>query len=429
MKRKDFLRNSAGLLAGSAVFPYLLPTGRLFAPTGQRIANHVVFVMFAGGIRNLESVHKAEGNLMPNLLPGSESISSDIASAMSALPTGLVDQPLLTKGTLFKELRYADGPAGHFQGNLTALTGNYVSNNVNFTNYTERPSLFEYYRKHNSPQQAATNAWWVSLQTGENEFLSYSSHADYGRKYAGNFISPNNLLWNYDPIDLCRTFLPSEKEKIAAARNLLNSAYNKPLQLNDGINTPEQFEQIQIFLNQIIGDYKDGSLYNDWAGVDMNGDMHNIMMAEQVLKTFKPELLVVNMTETDTCHRNFTEYCDNLRKADYATAHLWNTIQSTPGLADDTIMVIMPEHGRDLAHNTIIDQYGRFGIDHGGDEVSEEVFCMILGPQGKVYQNNVITSVTGQCIDAVPTIAHILGFWENIPSGLLPGSPLYQAFV
>ena len=431
MKRRNFLKQTSLAAASSVAFPYLLPSGRLFAPTGTRIANHVVFCLFAGGIRNLETVHRAEGNLMPNLLVGDESISSDISGAMTALPVGQFGAPLQQAATLFKEFRYAEGPAGHFQGNMTALTGKYVGEGVNFGQHTERPTLFEYYRKHNSPSQTAKNAWWVSNSPGENENLSYSVHPDYGYKFGANFFSPSQIIWNYDPVDLCKTFNPNELSRVAKVRDFLNSSFNSsiPAAVTKAINTPEDFAQIQLFITQLVEKTKNGSLWNDWQGLDMNGDMTNIMLAEQVVKTFQPELLVVNMTDTDTCHRQFTGYCDNLRKADYATAHLWNTIQNTPGMANDTIMIVVPEHGRDLGHNTIVDDYGRFGIDHGGDDVSEEIFCMIAGPAGKVYQGNVINSVVGQSIDVIPTIAHILGFWPDIPSGLLSGAPLYEAFV
>jgi hypothetical protein len=61
--------------------------------------------------------------------------------------------------------------------------------------------------------------------------------------------------------------------------------------------------------------------------------------------------------------------------------------------------------------------------------MSREIFCMVLGPAGKVYQNQVFNTPSGQSIDVVPTVAHILGFYNDIPSGMLPGVPLYQAFV
>src|SRR3954466_6911684 len=102
MKRKTFIKSAALTAAGSLVMPYILPSGRLFAATGSRRVNHVVFCLFAGGVRNLESMQKSEGNLMMNTLNGNESISADIVSAMTALPSPAANR-LQTQGTLFKE--------------------------------------------------------------------------------------------------------------------------------------------------------------------------------------------------------------------------------------------------------------------------------------------------------------------------------------
>ena len=155
--------------------------------------------------------------------------------------------------------------------------------------------------------------------------------------------------------------------------------------------------------------------------------MYNMYFAERVIKQFKPELLCVNMTDVDTCHADFSNYCVNLHRADYAVAHLWQTIQNTPGMKDDTIMIVVPEHGRDGVHNTVTDAQGRKGIDHGGDNVSKEIFCMIAGPSNLVYQNNIINSVEGESIDIVPTIASILGFLPDIPSNYVQGKVLKSA--
>lgn len=167
----------------------------------------------------------------------------------------------------------------------------------------------------------------------------------------------------------------------------------------------------------------------------MNGDMINVFFAEEIIKEFQPELLVVNMQDVDVCHFEFTQSCNNLRKADYAVAHLWDTIQSTPGMQDDTVLIVVPEHGRNLQPNTVIDAYGRAAIDHtaigtGGDQTSREIFCLVVGPSGMVVQGQAINSVQGESIDVVPTIAKILGFDSDIPGSLsLPGNHLADAFV
>jgi len=81
MKRKEFIKKSTLTIGAGIVAPYILPSGRLFARTGTEKAEHVVMVMFAGGVRQQESilgryledsqgVNGAAGNIMPNLFNG-----------------------------------------------------------------------------------------------------------------------------------------------------------------------------------------------------------------------------------------------------------------------------------------------------------------------------------------------------------------------
>ena len=63
--------------------------------------------------------------------------------------------------------------------------------------------------------------------------------------------------------------------------------------------------------------------------------------------------------------------------------------------------------------------------------MSREIFCMMLSHQANnnIYSNNIITNLTGESIDIVPTVANILGFDNDIPSGLLSGRILDEAFI
>ena len=121
--------------------PYILPSGRLFAQTGARKVNHVVFCLFAGGVRNLEAMHKSEGNLMPNVIPGSEPIRQDLLGSITALPDPFA-APLSSFGTLLKEFRYISGPTGHYNAHATALTGVYSNADVNIRLRPEFPTVF-----------------------------------------------------------------------------------------------------------------------------------------------------------------------------------------------------------------------------------------------------------------------------------------------
>ena len=153
-----------------------------------------------------------------------------------------------------------------------------------------------------------------------------------------------------------------------------------------------------------------------------------MFFAEEVIKEFQPELLVVNMQNVDTAHDNTTAYLNNLKRADYALNHLWQTIQNTPGM-ENTVLIALPDHGRNAEGNGIVDQYGREATDHTGDDMSREIFCMMLGHQTDVgvLSNNVVNT-SGESIDVVPTIANILGFDNDIPGGLLNGRVLNEAF-
>jgi len=434
--RREFLKKTALATAGIFAAPYILPTGRLFAATGARKANHVVFCLFAGGVRNIESMHQADGNLMRYTLNGSQSISPDIAGGMTFLPPPS-GSTLQAQGTLFKEFRFNAGSTGHVSGHHTALTGVYTANDLNINEAPASPTIFEYYRKHNFTSSSAMNAWWVSNSLGPYPALNFSKDANYGALYGANYIQPATLisLSGYNALGNAKNFTSSEKTAASGIRSILDNNFGQSYSSGDAgvVNSEADMALLQSFINTSFTEAVAGQYNDPWSvgAATMNNDMFNVFMAEKIIKQFKPELLVVNMQDVDIAHSNFTQYCNNMRKADYALAHLWNTIQSTPGMANDTILIAAPEHGRNLQANTLMDQYGRYALDHNNDAMSREIFCLVMGPTGIVKQNQTISTVTGESVDIVPTIADVLGFYSDIPAFYRSqmGQPLAQAFV
>ncbi len=433
MERRKFLKKAGLASLGLAASPYILPSGRLFAATGSRMVNHVVFCLFAGGVRDLESIQKAEGNLMPHILSGTEPISGDISGSMDPLP-GPSGPRLQEFGTLYKGFKYSTGPTGHINGHNAVITGRYNDTSLNLLSRPEYPTLFEYYRKHYQPERSALDAWWISNQLGPYPDLNYSNYPGYGPLYGANFLAPLSMVSQegYDAVGSPTNFDPDEKDQINQLQKFFNGNFQAAGEsLFAGVpNTREDREALDAFLSQTYQEALAGVYTDPWGvGASMNGDMYNLFFAEKVMEAFKPELMVVNMFDVDVAHQNFTQYCNNLRKADYALAHLWNTIQSTPGMANDTLLIAVPEHGRNLEANTIQDANGRFALDHTGDEMSRSIFCLVAGPNNVVNQNQVIQSTTGETIDIVPTIAKALGFDQDIPGGMLPGRFLNEAFL
>mgnify|MGYP001099846300 CR=1 FL=1 len=437
MKRRDFIKKAGLASAAAFVAPYILPSGRLFARTGTRKVNHVVFCLFAGGIRNIESVNQGESNLMVNMLndvSGGFTPQTGIDQVLPVSPIG--SSRLQDFGTLYKEFRFKEGSTGHYSGHVTAMTGRYHDSSLNLRANPPYPTIFEYYRKHNGANitEDATKSWWISDSLGPYPLLNYSTYPGYGAEYGANYIQATSLISNegYNAIGLPKTF-DSENDKLASElKGFCDGTFGN--QFNAGqsgvINTPENKEVIKGFIDELFQDAISGAGYNSWGfGGEMNSDLQNIYYAEQVLKKFQPELTVLNLQDVDVCHSDFTGYCNNLRKADWGVAHLWNTIQSTPGLANDTVLICVPEHGRNISPNTLLDAYGRPAFDHTNDNTSREIFSLICGPSGVINQRKVVTDIEGESIDIVPTIANLLGFDTDIPSGLVQGNVLNSAMV
>jgi hypothetical protein len=444
MKRREFIKKAGLATAGAYAVPYILPSGRLFAASGIRKVNHVVFCMFAGGVRNLESVDKSLGNLMPNMLSGNEMVAPDIALAISASAPPAFSLPLQSKGTLFKEFRYKKGPTGHFNGHTTAITGSYTTADLNIKDHPHTPTIFEYYRKHNSPAQTAKKCWWVSNTLGPYPALNFSSFAGYGAEFGANFIAPTAMFSfdqnGYNPVSNVMNFSDPD-DKIGKIRSFMNHNFNRQFVNGDAgvTNTADDAFAIQSWIDSMFALYASGGFNQPWGPGAYNNDMMNIFFAEKIIEAFKPELLVVNMQDVDVAHFNFTNYAVNLHKADMAVAHLWNKIQSTPEMMDDTVMIIAPEHGRNQITNSSIDLNGRAALDHTaaldeitGDQMAREIFCQVLGPPSIVRQGQVISGTSGESIDVAAAIANLLGFDSQMPSGMLRSftdTGIQQAFL
>ncbi len=229
---------------------------------------------------------------------------------------------------------------------------------------------------------------------------------------------------------------PDDIASIRGMRDFLDKNFGRNAQDLPGIqNSEEDKQKIQKFITDTVSKTYTGQM--DWPipqGASTNqltGDLVNIAYGWQVLKTFSPELIVINTTNSDICHNDFSGYITNLHKADYGVGWLWNKIQNDPVLANDTIMICMPEHGRNLQPNTLTDPNGLRAYDHTSDDNSRRIFSLIVGPPGVVKNSQLLgsqSSPVGESIDIVPTIAHILGFKDGIPPGLLSGRVLNEAF-
>lgn len=445
MKRRKFIRNAGIAAAGAITVPYILPSGRLFAATGSQLAEHVVFVLFAGGVRQQESVlqryladsqglSNIEGNIMVNMLNGQQPQTKVVYGTDPVIgPKGSVPIPKLLQGnntfesmgTLFPEMEATR--VGHYAGLNSLVTGNTA-----FTQGLKQkpvyPTIFEYTRRHLGLK--ATKVWFVGNGIGNSvPLLNYSNHENYGASYGANFFAPNVTFGakGQAHIGNAKVYHPEEElSPMYKMKYFLDNSFASSggSLLDYGIvNSEEEREDLREFIKQTFQRKQNGLL--DMPPVSSNGDLTTIGYACEVIRYFKPTLTVVNLNSVDGCHSNFTGYLRNLHRADHGLAHLWNSIQSIPEMANNTVLIAIPEHGRNSEPNPILDENDWYAYDHS-DLNSRRVFGMMVGPG--IQANHKVGSVSnpkGTTMDGVPTIAEILGFKQDVVnSGLISDDAL-----
>ena len=245
--------------------------------------------------------------------------------------------------------------------------------------------------------------------------LNYSINPDYGAQYGANFFAPivtfGSLGQEY--LGNAKVYHPDDElDPMYQMKFFLDNSYERFGESLETIgNTADEKQKIKDFMRQMY--LKQGAYTK--PPVTSNSDAITIGYTAEILSYFKPGLTVVNLTNVDGCHSNFTGYLRSLHRADHAVGFLWDHIQSIPEMANNTIMIASPECGRNLEPNQIKDSENEFlSYDHS-DQNTSRVFTLMAGPN--VQGNQVIGSETnpvGITTDNVLTIGEILGFKDDI---------------
>ncbi|MCB9240965.1 MAG: hypothetical protein H6608_07530 [Flavobacteriales bacterium] len=431
MKRREFVKKAALTGVGAAAFPYILPSGRLFARTNAELADHVVYVLFAGGVRHQEAVQQLYlsgsqdldigGNIMYNMLNGT---APDRKIVYGITPAGepdgsspippVLSTSLQSQGLFFPEVTAQNG--GHYGGLTSLLTGNRsIAQGLKVRPVA--PTIFEYLRRHRGFK--ASDVWFVGSGIGNSfPLLNSSDHPQYGTAYGANFVAPS-VTFGADGVEIlsnAKVYHPQEElEPIQRMRAFLNNTFRIKNGDIDGIRNDEnERENIKAFIRQTFDKKQTGGLVR--PPILDNGDLVTVQYAAEVLKYFKPKILVLNLTNVDGCHSNFTGYLRSLHRADHAVGWLWKFIQNDiPEMAGKTIMLTTPECGRNLNPNPIQDENDWFAYDHSGDFNTRRIFTMMAGPN--IPSNLTVGSETnrvGRATDNVLTIAEIFGIKDAV---------------
>jgi hypothetical protein len=96
-----------------------------------------------------------------------------------------------------------------------------------------------------------------------------------------------------------------------------------------------------------------------------------------VLRNETPTLLVTHFMGADVAHGDVSQAKTNIQHIGTGIRRVWETVNNHPEMKDNTLLVVLPDFGRNGAHNSISDENGNYGTDHSiFDENTTNIACL-----------------------------------------------------
>jgi len=353
--RREFLR----FVTGAGVAVAIGPTGRNAgaaepqpAPAAARPEvekRKAIIVLFGGGTRSSEAVADPEHRYIPHLW-----------------------NELVPRGTLFSNMR-VEHLVVHPNCNAAIKTGHWEWDDLDWSKPPQHPTIFEIFRKHRAaPDTAAWSFVYASILalTGE------SADAGYGSRYAANVAEPPTIP-RTTAEDMERRMRHAaatgslEAERTAAAECARLVRENSHVD-TAGLRSPEA----RTWFDE---------RFQAWQSAE-GSTSHDAFLADcaiSCMEKFSPGVMSVDFGEIDCAHYgSWSRYVEAIRRTDELTARLWQAVEKMPDYRGKTLMLVLPDHGRELERpgGSGFVHHSDFYRDEGADEGCRRVWMLALGP-------------------------------------------------
>jgi len=378
MRKRDFLR-----LAGLAVADRILPAS-LYGYWQKALertpaARRVILVTFGGGVRYSETFS----------------------------PEGLRNIPRLAalrpEGYFFREC-WNNGVLSHFNSTASIVTGHWQRVDDFGFQPPASPTLFEFYRK--AMKAGPLDAWVIATN---KSFAAMGASGDrrYGLPTGANVVLPKQLL--LDAVkDIARNpsgaGMADREEVLQRLETVLQEGY-------EGVGWTifksgrELDRHVRETLTRALGEFIHG------PEAPTAGDELTFFITREVMREFAPRLMLVNFWDMDVAHwGSYSLYLQAITKTDKLTGMLWEEIQSNERYKDNTVLLILPELGRDGDLNTS----NGFLNHRSGDPSCRRTWLLALGSGVKGETDRPVRH-----IDLAPTAAALLGMAQPETGGAL----------
>ncbi|HOW73259.1 MAG TPA: hypothetical protein PKY77_21890 [Phycisphaerae bacterium] len=313
----------------------------------------LIVVVFGGGTRSSETIDDPCHRHIPRLW-----------------------NEMVPRGTLLSHMRI-EHRVVHPNCTASIMTGHWEWDDNDWSKPLAHPSLLEIVRKETG--QPDTSAW-AFVYASILARISESSVPGYGPPVAANVVEPPTI--SRSAAERMSQLLHEAARRgsvdgeLAAARECARLA-----RLNSRLNMSGlRSEPARAFVE---------SEYRVWKGGD-GTTSHDAFLTDRAvacMKRFGPDVLVVAFGEIDCAHYgSWSRYVEAIQRTDELTWRLWQATQEMESYRGRTLMLILPDHGRELesADGPGFIHHSDFYTDRGADEGCRRVWMLALGPGVRV---------------------------------------------
>jgi hypothetical protein len=279
---------------------------------------------------------------------------------------------MASQGTLLTNMR-VEHRVVHPNCTGSIATGHWEWDDNDWSRPVAHPSIFEICRRaRKTPDTAA----WAFVYASILANLGHSRADGYGLDFAANVVEPPTIPRSTGE-EMNRLMLEaaatgSAEAELEAARQCTRLARSTSRISTKGLRSASA----RGFLDRH---------YEAWkASADTTS--HDAFLTEGAIacmRTLQPDILFVAYGEIDCAHYgSWSRYVEAIRRTDTLTWRLWQAAQQDPAYRGRTLMLILPDHGRELERPGGLGfiHHSDFYTNKDADEGCRRVWMLAVGP-------------------------------------------------
>ncbi len=345
MNRREFLKSTLHASAAAAAGPWILGCGRKESRQSPPAGRKLIIVQFGGGTRNSETIDDPKRRWAPRLMG-----------------------ELVRRGTLFTNLR-VEGKVVHPNSTGSMVTGHWEWDDIDWT----VPTVFEHYRKHRG---AGDLSCWAFCYASILVNTSLSTSKGFGLPFAANAVEPPTI-----PRSAATKMDRLMRDAAGRGRDAQLAATEQCAKLAKSasrINTTHlRSDAARAFVKE---------QYAAWKTDPERSTSHDAFLTDMVIgamRRFAPDVMSVCYGEIDCAHYgSWSRYVEAIARTDALTHRLWSEVQRNDAYRGKTLMLILPDHGRELDRDDGPGwmHHSDFYTNTGADEGCRRVWMLALDP-------------------------------------------------